>query len=94
MKFNTPRARDFWNSLYKYTYTSECTKNLIYTAPALLPGSTIDQVLCAAPFFSLAIPPDIHLIYHGLEYLITTGLFIFSEIIIGLLPSARFSHVY
>ena len=38
----------------------------------LLPGSTVDQVFCAAPFFRLAIPPDIHLIYYGLEYLITT----------------------
>ena len=90
MKFNIILPRDFWNTVYKYTYTS--TKNLIYCTSShfLLPGSTIDQVLCAAPFFSLAVPPDIHLIYHGFECSITTGLFTFSGIIIRLLPSTRF----
>ena len=92
MKFNTPRPRDFWNTVYKYTYIVQ-KLNKCASSHFLLPGSTIDQVLCAAPFFSLAVPPDIHLIYHGFECSITTGLFTFSGIIIRLLPSTRFSRL-
>ena len=50
-----------------YISTHTQYKNLI-NVPArtfLLPGSTIDQVLWAAPFSSLAVPSGIHLIYHG-----------------------------
>ena len=80
VKFNILRPQDLWNALYKYTYTVQ-KLNKCASSHFLLPGSTIDQVLCAAPFFSLAVPPDIHIIYHGFECSITAGLFLFSRII-------------
>ena len=63
------RPGTFWNSLYKYTYEKMYKKLNLYcfSSHFLLPGSTIDQVLCAAPFFSPTIPPDIRLVYQGLD---------------------------
>ena len=53
-------ARNFWNYVYKYTYTVNIQKNSIYTAPACIslpPDSIISQVLfspyCTAPLIYL-----------------------------------------
>ena len=72
MKFNTLGARDFLETRIQVHMQVISQKTYIHCAGLhlLLLGSTIDQVLCAAPF-RLVVPPIICLIYHGFEYLIT-----------------------
>ena len=81
----------FWNSLYKYTY-EKCTKNLNYTASARIFFCQVRRSIRSfvqllfqshnSTRYSFRLPRT--------WYLITAGLFTFSEIIIRLLLSIRF----
>ena len=83
MKFNTPRGLGFLELRIKVHIQVNYKKLNIYTAPAcifyrlytlhrlrLQVSWFVDLTgpLCSS--FSPAIPPDIRLVYHGIEYLI------------------------